>query len=124
MEKRKYPRIKIEEEGIVAVHNGSNRIGKVRDIGLGGLAFEHIYEDDLMEGETRKSLTLLIQGINLSKIPCRIIYNHELQIPFEFDQLAIQLTTRRCGIEFESLTEQQIAQLERLLNINTEEKID
>ncbi len=115
MERRKYARVKIEERGMVALHNGANRIGKLRDIGLGGLSFEHIYEEDLVEGET-KTVTLLIEGVNLSKIPCRIIYNHELPVPREYERFAIRLTTRRCGIAFEPLTDQQIAHLEHLLN--------
>jgi hypothetical protein len=120
MDKRKYPRVTVEEKGIVALHNGVNRIGKVKDISLGGLSFEHIYEEDLMEGGSRKSLTLLIDDVKLSKVPCRIIYNHMLQIPAEYGQLAIRLTTRRCGIEFESLTDQQIAQLELFLKTFTQ----
>lgn len=119
MDKRKYPRITVEENGIVALQNGVNRIGKIKDISLGGLSFEHIYEEDFMDGGSRKSVTLLIDDFNLSKVPCRVIYNHTLQIPTEYGQLAIRLTTRRCGIEFESLTDQQIAQLELLLKTFT-----
>ncbi len=122
MDKRKYSRVIIEENGIVALHNGVNRIGKVKDISQGGLSFEHIYEEDFMENKSWRSLTLLIHDVNLSKIPCRIIYNHPIQTPSEYDQLAIRLTTRRCGIEFESLTDEQIAQLDLILTTCTKEK--
>jgi hypothetical protein len=115
MDKRKHPRVNVGENGIVALQNGISRIGKVKDLSLGGLSFEHIYEEDLMEGDSKKNLTLLIDDVHLSKIPCRIIYNHSLQIPTEYDQLTIRLITRRCGIEFEVLTDQQIAQLEHFL---------
>jgi len=119
MDKRKYPRFSVEENVIVALQNGLNRIGKVKDISLGGLSIEHIYEEDLIEGDTRKSLILWINDVNLPKIPCKIVYNRPLQIPSEYDSLAIRLITKRCGIEFESLTDQQITQLELFLKTYT-----
>lgn len=119
MDKRKYPRFSVEENVIVALQNGLDRIGKVKDISLGGLSFEHIYEEDLIEGDTRKSLILLINDVNLPKIPCKIVYNRPLQIPSEYASLTIRLITKRCGIEFESLTDQQITQLELFLKTYT-----
>jgi len=119
MDKRKYPRFSVEENVIVALQNGINRIGKVKDIGLGGLSFEHIYEEDLIGGDSRKSLMLLINDVNLPKIPCRIVYDNPLQTPSEYDSLTIRLNTRLCGIEFESLTDQQITQLDSFLKTYT-----
>ena len=115
MDKRKYPRFSVEENVIVALQNGLNRIGKVKDISLGGLSFEHIYEEDLIGGDSRKSLILWINDVNLPNIPCRIVYDKPLQTPSEYDSLTIRLITRLCGIEFESLTDQQITQLELFL---------
>ena len=119
MDKRKYPRFLVEENVIVALQNGINRIGKVKDISLRGLSFEHIYEEDLIGGNSRKSLMLLINDVNLPKIPCRIVYDKPLQTPSEYDSLTIRLNTRLCGIEFESLTDQQIAQLDSFLKTYT-----
>lgn len=119
MDKRKYPRFSVEENVVVALQNGINRIGKVKDIGLGGLSFEHIYEEGLTVGDSRKSLTVWINDVNLPKIPCRIVYDNPVQTPFEYDSLTIRLITKRCGIQFESLTDQQITQLELLLKTHT-----
>ena len=115
MDKRKYHRFSVEENVIVALQNGLNRIGKVKDISLGGLSFEHVYEEDLIGGDSRKSLTVWINDVNLPKIPCKIVYNNPLQTPSEYNSLAIRLITKRCGIQFESLTDQQIAQLDSFL---------
>ena len=123
MDKRKYPRFSVEENVIVALQNGLNRIGKVKDISLGGLSFEHIYEEDLIGGDSRKSLILWINDVNLSKIPCRIVYDKPLQTPSEYDSLTIRLITRLCGIEFESLTDQQITQLELFLKTYAHKEI-
>ncbi len=120
MERRKYPRVKMEEEAIVALHNGENRIGKLKDIGLGGLAFEHIYDEDLLEEDSERHLTLFLRERKLAKVPCRIIYNQEVPVPPEYDRLAIRLTTKRCGLKFEPLTDHQRLQLEDILKIRPE----
>jgi len=122
MDKRKYPRFLVEENVIVALQNGLNRIGKVKNISLGGLSFEHIYEEDLIGGDSRKSLILLINDVNLPKISCRIVYDKPLQTPSEYDSLTIRLITRLCGIEFESLTDQQTTQLELFFKTYTHEE--
>ncbi len=123
MDKRKHTRFSVEENVIVALQNGLNRIGKVKDISLRGLSFEHIYEEDLIGGDSRKSLILWINDANLPKIPCKIVYDKPLRTPSEYDSLAIRLITKRCGIQFESLTDQQIAQLELFLKTYAQEEI-
>ena len=123
MDKRKHTRFSVEENVIVALQNGLNRIGKVKDISLRGLSFEHIYEEDLIEGDSKKSLILWINDVNLPKIPCRIVYDNPLRTPSEYDSLTIRLITRRCGIEFESLTDQQITQLDLFLKTYAHEGI-
>jgi hypothetical protein len=117
-ERRKHPRFFAEDNTLVALKNGFNRIGKVRDIGLGGLSFEHIYKETFNQ-ECLQQLTLWINDFRLTKIPCRIVYDISLQIPSEYDSLTIQLIPRRCGIEFESLTDHQIAQLDFFLKTYT-----
>ena len=44
---RKTIRFLVEDNIIVALRNGSTKIGKVKDISMGGLSFEHIYDEDL-----------------------------------------------------------------------------
>ncbi len=119
MDKRKYPRFLVQENVIVALQNGFNRIGKVKDIGLGGLSFEHIYEGDLKWVDSRKNIILLANDFRLSKIPSRIVYDISLQTPSEYDSLTIQLITSRCGVQFEPLTDYQADQLDFFLKTYT-----
>lgn len=120
MERRRHPRIAIEDHVFIAISNGHHRIGRVRDISLGGLAFEHIYEGDLNWIEKRKDVLLWVNDRRLSRVPCTIVYDTPLPIGPEYGMLTIQLTTRRCGVRFEPLTEEQAEQLISFLKLFTE----
>ncbi|MEW6375091.1 MAG: PilZ domain-containing protein [Thermodesulfobacteriota bacterium] len=123
IEKRKNIRFLVQDNVILALQNGFNRVGKVKDISMGGLSFEHIYDEDLNWVDSRKNISLWVNEFNLSKIPCRIVYDIPLQIPPEYDSLTIHLPTRRCGLQFEALTEHQIAQLDFFLTTYTKGRV-
>ena len=114
-EKRKDPRLLVQDDVIAAIQNGFNKIGKVKDISMGGLSFEHIYDEDLKWVDSIRNILLCVDDFNMYKIPCRVVYDIPLQIPSEYDSLTIQFITRRCGVQFETLTEYQIAQLDFFL---------
>jgi hypothetical protein len=119
MEKRRYPRFLVKEHAVVAVQNGFNRIGKIKDVSLGGLSFEHTYDTELNYADSKKNLFLWVDDFTLYKIPCRIVYDSPLPIPSEYRSLTIQLTTRRCGVEFQFLTDDQVDRLNFFLKTYT-----
>ncbi len=118
-ERRKYPRISVRENVFIALPNGFHRIGRVKDISLGGLSFEHIYEEISDFIHTKKDILLWLDDLHLPKIPCRIIYDTPLTIQPEYGLLTIQLITRRCGVQFEPLTEEQAEHLISFLRVFT-----
>jgi hypothetical protein len=115
IDRRKNPRFLVEDNVIIALQNRFKRIGKGKDISLEGLSFEHVYDEELDLRDPLKSLILWVDDSILFKIPCRIVYDIPIQAPPEYDSLTVQLTTRRCGVQFESFTESQMAQLELFL---------
>lgn len=122
VEKRKNVRFFVREDVIVAFRNGFNRIGKVKDISMEGLSFEHIYDEDSNWVHSNRNIVLWVNDFNMSKIPCRVVYNIPIGIPSEYDSLTIQFIPRRCGVQFETLAENQRAQLEFFLKNYTKEK--
>ncbi len=122
VEKRKNIRFFVREDVIVALRNGFNRIGKVKDISMGGLSFEYIYDEDSNWVHSNRNIVLWVNDFNMSKIPCRVVYNIPIGIPSEYDSLTIQFIPRRCGVQFETLAENQRAQLEFFLKNYTKEK--
>jgi len=120
MDRRKYPRFIAEENLLVAVLNGSNIIGKVKDISLGGLSFEHLYDPNLNWVNSKRIIRLLVDDFKQFKITCRIVYDFPLPIPAEYGPLIIQLTTSRCGVEFEALTDDQLKLLKLFIKTYTQ----
>jgi hypothetical protein len=118
-EQRKNVRFLVRDNVIVALRNHSTKIGKVKDISKGGLSFEHIYEEDPAWEPPKKDIFLWVNEFRISRVPCRVVYDIPVPTPSEYQLLTIQLITRRCGVQFEALSEDQVAQLDFFLETYT-----
>ncbi len=114
-ERRKSSRFLVQDGVIAALRNRSTKIGKVKDISLGGLSFEHIYEENSYANHPTRNLFLMINGFRLSEIPCRVVYDVPVHTPEEYSPLITRFPTRRSGVQFETLSEDQSAQLDLFL---------
>ena len=70
-----------------------------------------------------KTSFFLAKEFSLSEVPCRVVYDILAPTPKEYESLAIRFITRRCGVKFESLMEDQMAQLRVFLKTHTEGKV-
>jgi len=104
-EQRKNSRFLVQDDVIAALQNGSTKIGKVKDISAGGLSFEHIQDEISSQESFEKNIILLVNGVCLPKVPCRIVYDIPVLTPDEYRAFPIQFITRRCGVKFEKLSE-------------------
>jgi hypothetical protein len=111
MNKRKDERFFVVDDVIVVLRNKSPKIGRVKDISMGGLSFEHIHGEDLERESSERDISLWLNGFSMGDIPCRVVYNISISTPPEYDFLTIHLKTKRCGIRFETLTNNQREQL-------------
>jgi hypothetical protein len=115
IEQRKNIRFLVQDNVIVALRNRSTKIGKVKDISVGGLSFEHIYNESSNLEPSKRDIFLFVNEFCISKVPCRIVYDIPVCIPNEYHEFTINLITRRCGVQFETLSEDQMAQLDFFL---------
>lgn len=118
-EQRKNIRFLVKDNIIVALRNGSTKIGKVKDISMGGLSFEHIYDEPLNLEPLKREVFLWVNEFSLSKIACRVVYDIPMGTPPEYKSLPIHFITRRCGVQFETLSEDQSTQLDFFLKTYT-----
>jgi len=122
-EQRNNVRFLAQDDVVVALRNTYTKIGKVKDISKGGLSFEHTYAENSTLGPLQKGILLWTNGFWMPKVSCRVVYDIPLPTPTEYESLTIRLTTRRCGIQFEALSEDQMAQLDFFLKTYTKEMI-
>ena len=109
----------IKDNIIAMLRNGSTKIVKLKDISLGGLSFEHIYDENLDSDSIKKDIFLLLKGICIFKVPFVIVYDIPVRLPEEDQRFAIRFISRRCGVKFQTLLEEQAAQLDSFIRSHT-----
>jgi hypothetical protein len=118
-EQRMSSRFLVQDNVIAAIRNGFARIGKVKDISTGGLSFEHIEDEISSQEAPLKNIFLFISEFCLPKVPCRVVYDIPVGLPDEYPTCFIHYKTRRCGVKFEALSEDQKTHLEIFLKTYT-----
>jgi hypothetical protein len=106
-EHRQHPRYAVEQNVFLTVRPEFRKIGRVKDIGNGGVCFEYaVFEPD--EKLSFCEVDILSEGgkFHLFKVPCRVAYDVQIS-PEPFQQIQM----RRCGLRFEGLSAAQTAQI-------------
>jgi hypothetical protein len=108
---RRYSRYLVKGHAFAALSKEYDRVGKIIDISLGGLAFEYLYnERHLSEGLTKINIFLTNNGFHLPNLTCRIICDHPKRSSIENDICTLQKNT--CAVQFISLSAFQIDRLD------------
>ena len=119
IEKRKYSRLSPNGNAFAALGRGYTKVGRIRNIALGGLAFDYISAIGTEEELSHIDIFLIGEVFHLSGINCEIVYDIEQPFPYKKIELIKPSDTRRCGIKFVSLTENETAQLKFFLESHT-----
>jgi hypothetical protein len=113
-EKRKSKRFK-GKEGAFAAFVGPNELinmGQIQDISMSGLCTRYLSTNGDNEGCSEiKIFGSNDRFIHLDKVQCRIVYDRE--VPGSSWE---QISTRRCGVEFENLSVRQLSVLEDFID--------
>ncbi len=121
IERRRQSRYLVKDDVMASVHNGERIVGKARDVSIGGLSFEHLELTD--EGKAYQEsagwrLYLLINDFRLYEVPCRVVYDISLS-PSTESSISSSLQTKRCGVQFQTLSDNQKILLESFLEEHT-----
>jgi len=116
MEKRKFTRFRAQDDAFAALQGNYNKVGKIYDISLNGLAFRYLAEKRSSETFTHVDIFLTTNGFHLSGLPCSVIYDEKESI-----SNSSVVSPYRCGLKFEPLKEEQQNKLEFFLNNHTTE---
>ena len=121
-EKRKFTRFK-GKEGTFAVFIRPNdlmnvgqiqdiNVGQIQDISMGGLCVQYVSTTEGNKGRSEiKIFGSNDRFIHLNKVQCRIVYDREVP-----EGSLEQITTRRCGVEFENLSVKHSSMLQEFID--------
>ena len=107
-DQRKHMRFRVQEGAFAVLMNHVTRVGPIKDISMGGLAFTFISEDELPQDSFTMDLLCGGEGFYLKDIPSKIITDFETTDQPSFSSIPL----RRCSVQFGEMNPLQISQLE------------
>ena len=116
-ERRKYTRFLAEEDAYAALGINFTKVGKLKDISIGGLAFKYIDSTECcVQDSSRVAIFHSHNEFHLPNLACRLICNLTTVGENEEPQFSRQYVIHRCAIQFGNITAQQRKQLEFFIN--------
>ena len=112
---RNNDRFVINARAFAALGRKIKKIGNIKDIGLGGLAFEYIGGESEQTDISEVDIFLAGNVFQLYNIPCEIIYEIEVHSPHVDNPYSQTLKTKRCGLAFRNLSPDQTSKLKFFL---------
>jgi hypothetical protein len=123
IEKRKYVRFLAQPDTYAAIGSGFTKIGKIRNISMGGLAFDY-YSDTGDTEDVRhydsKVIIFTADNLYLEKMPCRMIYNFPKCSSNQAVLLSSNYPVKRYGLKFMTIPEGQSKRLEHFIHNYTQ----
>jgi len=118
VERRKHKRFRAPRDAYVAVRPAYLKLGRVIDIGPGGLTFRYIAEEHPPDLSSQLDIFLASQDFYLDKVPFETISDFQADaIPFS------SVSMRECSVQFGDLTSEQKSQLEFFIQNHTTEGV-
>ncbi len=117
-EKRKFDRFVPIEGTFAALENGLSKVGKIKDISLGGLAFEYVYDEKSGPNGNRVDIFMSGKRYFLQDVPCQEVYDKMLSPNYEY-LLFSSTIMNRCGLQFGKLSTDQSAKLSSFIKERT-----
>jgi hypothetical protein len=116
-EKRKYIRFKAQDKIFVAFGTQFSKIGKLKDISMGGLAFQYIEHTKTFKRNcSRLSIFHNEDLFYLPDLECIIIADQPIYTNHKMLTLKSTYLIKRCAVRFQDTTAYQRDKLEFLIN--------
>ena len=120
-EKRKYVRFLAGPNTYAALGSSYTKIGKIRDISMGGLAFEYCSgTEDPTRQDSTVTIFITVNNFYLENLPCLIVRDHPKGSSNETHFFNSNYIVKRCGLQFQTISEDQRQHLEYFLNNYTQ----
>ena len=73
-ERRRHVRHIPQGNSFAALGEKYTKVGKIKDIGMGGLAFNYIVRQEIPEGDSMVNVFLTDDTFHIHSLPCLIVY--------------------------------------------------
>jgi hypothetical protein len=126
-ERRKHTRYEVKDRIFITFRPNFDRIGWITDISKGGVSLEYstLQEFSALTDKVCVDIFSSPRKFDLSNLRCQMIYDARVESEKGFIET---IETRRCGLNFESLSPHQAAQIDIVLcevtACNETEKLD
>jgi hypothetical protein len=119
-EKRKYRRFFAKEDAYAILGNHFNKVGRLKDISIAGLALRHIEKtEDNVQDFSKVTIFVSDSKFYLPDLACRMIYDSPLDETNNKRYFKTVFKIKRCGIQFTAITEYQLKKLNFFINHHT-----
>lgn len=114
-ERRQYERHELEDRFFITFRSHLDRIGWLTDISKGGISLEYstIQEYSPLTENVIVDIFSAPKRFKLSNLPCQLVYDSRVERGKRFIET---IETRRCGLVFGDMSQDQTAQLDVALN--------
>ncbi len=110
-ERRKKERFNVQNGVFAVAMPFSILLGQLIDINKQGLSFQYIADEIKLNKSSELGIFLTGKGFQLKEIPIKIISD----ISTKDTHPSISMAMKRCSVEYKTLTQEQISQLENIM---------
>jgi hypothetical protein len=111
IERRKYKRFPVREGAYALLKNDSSKLGQIKNISRGGLAFSYINDGEQMNESFKIDIFISKVGYCLKDIPSKKISDLHIDNKLPFSTFSI----RQARIQFNELNHSQLSQLDNFI---------
>jgi len=115
IERREHKRFLVQEGAYALLKNNSSKLGQIKNISRGGLAFSYIVDEEQMHDSFKVDIFISNLGYCLKDIPSKKISDFHVDNKLPFSTFSI----RQVGIQFNELNHSQLSQLDNLMRDHT-----
>ncbi|OEU68683.1 MAG: hypothetical protein BA867_05445 [Desulfobacterales bacterium S5133MH16] len=115
IERREHKRFLVQEGVYALLKNNSSKLGQIKNISRGGLAFSYIVDEEQMHDSFKVDIFISNLGYCLKDIPSKKISDFHVDNKLPFSTFSI----RQVGIQFNELNHSQLSQLDNLMRDHT-----
>lgn len=115
LDRRLSKRFEVPQGVYALLKNGSSKLGQIKNISKGGLAFMYINSGEEITGPQGLDIFLSGHGYYLKDMPCKKISDIHLDNKVSFSTFSV----RQIGIQFGELNQTQSTQLDYFIQNHT-----